>query len=176
MQETQEMRLWSLDQEDPLEGGMATHSSILVWRTPWTEEPGGLRSMGSQRVRHDWVTLLQPTLILTTPVNDWVLFGQKDTRTSRARNVQERFSSLMSGRRMSRTSLLTPMVPRPHVSPWARAACVPSSPQPTTRDVINKNSLLTTTSTQKRYHFLKSTSHSIHRASPIWPHGVRSHM
>ena len=44
----------SLDWEDPLEKGMATHSSILAWRIPWTEEPGGLQSMGSQRViRHD---------------------------------------------------------------------------------------------------------------------------
>ena len=39
--------------EDPLEEGMATHSSILAWRIPWTEEPGGLQSVGSQRVRHD---------------------------------------------------------------------------------------------------------------------------
>ena len=39
--------------EDPLEEGMATHSSILAWRIPWTEEPGGLQSTGSQRVRHD---------------------------------------------------------------------------------------------------------------------------
>ena len=43
----------SLGQEDPLEKGMATHSSILAWRLPWTEEPGGLQSMGSQRVRHN---------------------------------------------------------------------------------------------------------------------------
>ena len=41
----------SLGQEDPLEKGMATHSNILAWRVPWTEEPGGLQSMGSQRVR-----------------------------------------------------------------------------------------------------------------------------
>ena len=40
-------------QEDPLEEGMATHSSIPAWRIPWTEEPGGLQSIGSQRVRHD---------------------------------------------------------------------------------------------------------------------------
>ena len=40
-------------QEDPLEEGMAAHSSILVWRIPWTEEPGGLQPMGSQRVGHD---------------------------------------------------------------------------------------------------------------------------
>jgi len=42
-----------LDWEDPLEKEMATHSSILAWRIPWTEEPGGLQSTGSQRVRHD---------------------------------------------------------------------------------------------------------------------------
>ena len=43
-----------MGQEDPLEKGMAIHSSILAWRTPRTEEPGGLQSMGLQRVRHDW--------------------------------------------------------------------------------------------------------------------------
>ena len=43
----------SLGQEDPLEKAMATHSSILAWRIPWTEEPGGLQFMGSQRVRHN---------------------------------------------------------------------------------------------------------------------------
>ena len=46
----------SLGWEDPLEKGMATHSSILAWKIPWTEEPGGLQSMGSQSVGHDWVT------------------------------------------------------------------------------------------------------------------------
>ena len=46
----------SLGWEDPLEEGMATHSSILAWRIPWTEEPGGLQSVESQRVRHDWAT------------------------------------------------------------------------------------------------------------------------
>ena len=43
----------SLGWEDPLQKGMATHSSFLAWRTPWTEEPGGLQSMGSQRVGHN---------------------------------------------------------------------------------------------------------------------------
>ena len=43
----------SLDQEDPLEEGMATHSRILAWRIPWTEEPGGLQSIGSHKVRHN---------------------------------------------------------------------------------------------------------------------------
>ena len=54
MQETQEMQVQSLDQEDPLEKGMATHSRILAWRIPWTEELSGLQSIGLQRVRHDW--------------------------------------------------------------------------------------------------------------------------
>ena len=49
----QETQVWSLNQEDPLEKGMATYSSILAWRIPWTEESGGLQSMGSQRVRHN---------------------------------------------------------------------------------------------------------------------------
>ena len=48
--------VWSLGWEDPLEKGMATHSSILAWRIPWREEPGGLQSMGSQRVGHNWTT------------------------------------------------------------------------------------------------------------------------
>ena len=50
MQETQ---VQSLDREDPLEKGMATHSNILAWGIPWTGEPGGLQSMGLQRVGHD---------------------------------------------------------------------------------------------------------------------------
>ena len=52
----QETRVQSLAREDPLEKGMATHSSILAWRIPWTEEPGRLQSMESQRAGHDWVT------------------------------------------------------------------------------------------------------------------------
>ena len=52
----QETRVLSLGWKDPLEKGMATHSSILAWRIPQTEEPGGLQSLGSQRVRHNWVT------------------------------------------------------------------------------------------------------------------------
>ena len=47
------MRVQSLGQEDPLEKEIATHSSILIWRIPWIEEPGGLQSMGFQRVGHD---------------------------------------------------------------------------------------------------------------------------
>ena len=52
----QETRVWSLGREGPLEKGMATHSSIVAWRIPWTEQPGGLQSMEWQRLRHDQAT------------------------------------------------------------------------------------------------------------------------
>ena len=55
----QETRVWSLGQEDPMEKEMATHSSILAWEIPRTEEPGGLQSIGSQRVRQDLVAKQQ---------------------------------------------------------------------------------------------------------------------
>ena len=54
MSAMQDTRVWFLGQEDPLEKGMASHSSILAWEIPWTEESGGLQSMGLQRVGHDW--------------------------------------------------------------------------------------------------------------------------
>ena len=60
MQETQ---VWSLGHEDFLEKRMAIHSSILAWRSPWTEEPGGLQSMGPQRVGHDWAVNTIYTLL-----------------------------------------------------------------------------------------------------------------
>ena len=56
MQEILEAWVWSLGWEDPLEEEMATHSSIFAWKIPWTEEPGGLQSMGSQSLRHNLVT------------------------------------------------------------------------------------------------------------------------
>ena len=60
MQTTKETWVQSLDGEDPLEKEMATHSSILAWRIPWTEEPGGLQSIGSQRVGHYLATKPPP--------------------------------------------------------------------------------------------------------------------
>ena len=54
--EMQKTWVLSLGQEDPLEKRMATHSSILAWRIAWTEDPGGLQSMGLQIVGHDWAT------------------------------------------------------------------------------------------------------------------------
>ena len=54
-------------QEDPLENGLATHCSVLAWEIPWTEEPGGLQSMGRKRVRHDFMTkhhsITEPSLM-----------------------------------------------------------------------------------------------------------------
>ena len=57
MQEMKETQVWSLGQEDPLEEGMATHSSVLAWRIPWIEKPGGLQSIGSQRIKQNWSNL-----------------------------------------------------------------------------------------------------------------------
>ena len=63
MQKRQEMQVQSLGQEEPLEEGMATHSSILAQEIPWTEEPGRLQSMRSQRVGHSLLTKQQATNI-----------------------------------------------------------------------------------------------------------------
>ena len=64
---TQGTQVWSLGQEDSLEKRMASHSSILAWRSPWTEEPGGLQSMGPQRVGHDWAINTIYTLLMGLP-------------------------------------------------------------------------------------------------------------
>ena len=61
-----ETRVRSLGREDTMEKEMATHSSVLAWKIPWTEEPGGRQSMGLQRVGHDWATL--PHLHLTSDI------------------------------------------------------------------------------------------------------------
>ena len=60
----QETWVWSLGWKDPLEEGMAPHISVLAWRIPWTEEPGGLETRGSQRVGHGWATKLTVCFIL----------------------------------------------------------------------------------------------------------------
>ena len=75
----QETRVQSLSWEDPPEKGMAVHSSILAWRIPWTEEPGGLQSMGLQMVRHEWATntttiKISPEFYLLIPlILNWTL-------------------------------------------------------------------------------------------------------
>ena len=65
----------SLGQEDPLEKGMETHSSIHAWKIPWTKEPGGLQSMGSQRTGQDWVTSLHYNHN-NQQINLWRILGQ----------------------------------------------------------------------------------------------------
>ena len=64
-----ETRVWPLGWEDPLEKGKATHSSSLVWKISWTEEPSGLPSMGSQRVGHDWMT--NTHTVSSYPLHSW---------------------------------------------------------------------------------------------------------
>ena len=66
MQELQKTQVRSLGGEDPLEEGMATHSSILAWRIPWTEEPGGLQSIGLPRVGHGWSDLAHAHTVTMT--------------------------------------------------------------------------------------------------------------
>ena len=76
MQEPQEMWVWSLDQEDPLEEDMITHSNILPWRIPWTEKPRGLQSIELQRVGHNWSDLArmhEPIKIFLKSEKFWIL-------------------------------------------------------------------------------------------------------
>ena len=80
MQETQ---VWSLGHEDFLEKRMAIHSSILAWRSPWTEEPGGLQSMGPQRVGHDWAvntiyTLLEKAMAPHSSTLAWKILWMEE--------------------------------------------------------------------------------------------------
>ena len=74
----QETGIRPLAQEDPLEKGMATHSNILAWRIPWTEEPGELQSMGLQRAGHDWVVSTFITSLLHSPfvyvTSSWLIY------------------------------------------------------------------------------------------------------
>ena len=66
----QKTRVWSLGQEDPLEEGMATHTSIFAWRIPWTEEAGGPQPVGSQRVGNNWVADSRGNALM---IKAWIL-------------------------------------------------------------------------------------------------------
>ena len=82
--EMQETKVQSLGWEDPLEKGMDTHSSILAWRIPWTEEPGRLQSMGSRRAGHDWGTkflcfTFAFCFVALNPLSKGQVGGKKDT-------------------------------------------------------------------------------------------------
>ena len=75
------MQVQSLGGEDPQEEEMATHSSTLAWRIPWTEEPGGLQSTGSQRVRHNLTTKQQWQIYITANIYAPNIRGPKFTQT-----------------------------------------------------------------------------------------------
>ena len=78
-----EIQVQSLGWEDPLEKEMATHSSILAWKIPWMEEPGGLQTMGLQRVGHNWATSL---LLFTSlkPLSQFLVLGEPRQRPEKA--------------------------------------------------------------------------------------------
>ena len=81
MQETQEIQVQSLGWEDPLGKGMTTHSNILAWKMPWTKDPGGLQSMGLQRVWHGWRDLEfmhAPYLSQKTSLIMWCLNNEQE--------------------------------------------------------------------------------------------------
>ena len=82
MQETSKMWVRSMGQEDPLEESMATHFNILAWRIPWSKEPGGLHSIGLQRVRYDWHELAcihdKQELLMTSKTMESKVIGKKD--------------------------------------------------------------------------------------------------
>ena len=66
-------QIWSLGWEDPLEEGMAAHSSILTWRIPWTEKPGGLQFIGSKRIGHNWNDLAHMDTLVV--ILFWIFWG-----------------------------------------------------------------------------------------------------
>ena len=82
--------VWSLGWEDPLEKEMAIHSSSLAWKIPWMEEPGGLQSMGSQRIGHDWATKLKlqnlsrSEAVVLQYVGDFLLCAETEEACSQA--------------------------------------------------------------------------------------------
>ena len=86
----QETQVRSLGREDPLEKEMSTHSRILAWKIPWTEETGGLQSTGSQRVGHDWVTntylLMAKWLVVIGKQNWWRTSNKDEENKSLTRN------------------------------------------------------------------------------------------
>ena len=79
----QETWIWSLGQEDTLEKEMATHSSILAWEIPWTEEPGRLQSIGSQRVGHNLVTKQQQIYMIHYHKTEYIVKKHYDEMLNR---------------------------------------------------------------------------------------------
>ena len=89
MQQTRETWVRSLGREDPLEKGMATRSTILIWEISWTEEPGALQSLGLQRVRHDWVHTHRHKLICE---NEAVFFAYSQIASKQCPENSKMFS------------------------------------------------------------------------------------
>ena len=79
----QETQIWSLGWEDPLEKGMVTHSSALARRIPWTEEPRMLQSIGSQRIGHNWATMVNTKIRLI------IFFAAKDGEAVHSQQKQD---------------------------------------------------------------------------------------
>ena len=93
----QETWVWSLGQEDPLEKGMATHSSILAWKIPETEEPGRLQSMGLQRVGHFWATNThRPPVVSDKALAHWLCTNEFPQR----QKVVKQVKCLLGGKRV----------------------------------------------------------------------------
>ena len=126
MQEMQETQVQSLGWEDPLKEEMATHFSILAWRIPWTEEPGELQSMGSQRVRHDWALMHTRVLSSVQSLSRVWLFATPWTAARQAsRSITNSWSppkplSIESVMPSSHLSLHRPLLLLPSIFPSIR--------------------------------------------------------
>ena len=92
-----ETRVQSLGWEDPLEKEMATHSNILAWKIPWTEEPGGLQSMGLQRVGHDWATSLSVGYKNENQRGNKGLKIFLNLKSDNSKNISRNFSGAVEG-------------------------------------------------------------------------------
>ena len=125
--ETKETQVWSLGQEDSLEKGMATHTSILAWKIPWTEEPDKLLSMGSQSVRQDWATSLHLWIWEINPSRElkfnWMsLYSDPCPRALLKTTELSAFPSVQFSHSVMSDSL------RPHESQHARSPCSSQTP------------------------------------------------
>ena len=99
----------SLGREDPLAKGMATHSSVLDWRIPWTEEPRGLQSMESQRVRHKWATFTFLEATSSSSLSPFSLFsGTKTYTTDQNATSPRKPFTILPGRMNKNTGSFTP--------------------------------------------------------------------
>ena len=117
-------RMYIFTHVDPLKKRMATHSSILAWRIPWTEESGGLQSMGSQRVRHDWMTntlfssvqLLSRVQLFVTP---WIAEHQASLSITNSQS-SFRLTSMKSVMQSSHLIFCRPLLLLPPIPPSIR--------------------------------------------------------